>query len=271
MIVKEYILEHGNGTWGEDRIHLGETVFCVVDGATPISKQAFMGYHSSAEWLADGLCRHFGNNPLGCNDIPRLCRAFVDQTLDTIRLALPKVWDYPSATMAAVCCDGNTLQGYLLGDCSIYVLYRNGRVEHITDQRAQTFYMRTVAAKHRAQAEGKDPVEAARQQQKKNKESMNQPDGYWTVSYLGKFEEEYSSFQCAEAEVEAILLCSDGFDRMFSLGLTAPMDLLTQKYSLKKALSELRDMEQSIDQDVKKHDDASAILLLGTHSGSGTS
>ena len=100
---------------------------------------------------------------------------------------------------------------------------------------------------------------------------MNQPDGYWTVSYLGKFEEEYSSFQCAEAEVEAILLCSDGFDRMFSLGLTAPMDLLTQKYSLKKALSELRDMEQSIDQDVKKHDDASAILLLGTHSGSGTS
>ena len=217
MKIAETVLDFCTGDWGEDRLYAGRELVCVIDGATPISKQPFEAYHSSAEWMAEGLRRYVASECGFDGDFPALCRRFVDATCGSIRGQFPDLYDLPCLTVAALWQNGKRLSGYVLGDCSIYALMKNGDVRRVTDQRTAVFYNKTLEAREKARRTGQDVQRAVREQRIRNKAAMNRPDGYWTVAYTGDFERMFRTFSADAEQVDAVLLCTDGFDRLFSL------------------------------------------------------
>lgn len=261
MIVIESVLDFGEGIWGEDRLCTGTDCVCVIDGATPISRQKFKDFHSSAEWMAEQMRRYIAEHWNPDTQLPAICRKFVEATRAEICHSFPRRQDMPSLTIAALSRSGKVLRGSLLGDCSIYLLYKNGGVERITDQRTAHFYEKTLQAKREAEAIGADAEQAMKAQRIKNKSYMNQPNGFWTVSYAGDFEKEFRTFVCSAEELAAVLLCTDGFDRLFSRNALSPQVILTRQLSLKDAVRNLRRLEKEDPADAKRHDDVSAVLL----------
>jgi len=254
----ETILDFSHGSWGEDRIFAGEKLCFVIDGATPISGAPFGAYHTGAEWMAEELSRYLAEHD---GEIPALCKQFTEQTQCLLQEEFRDVHSMPCAVLSAVRWEKAHIQGYVLGDCAVYVLHNSGEIACYADRRTATFYKKTLQAKANAAKAGMDVEEAVRDQRKKNKAAMNQPGGYWTVSYIGDFEREFCTFRIPAEEIQGILLCSDGFDRIFERNLFTPEDILRGKISLNAALSKLRAAEKVSSADVKVHDDASAILL----------
>ncbi len=262
MIKQETIIDFGNGKWGEDRVFAGDGLYFVIDGATPISGFPFGGYHTGAEWMADALRQYLALPGSGDGDIPFLCKQFTTQTYEAVRKAFDDVQDMPSLTIAAIRRNEESTIGYVLGDCSIYVLTKTGEITRLTDQRTAAFYEKTLQAKADARKMGYDVEAAVQCQRRRNKAAMNRPGGFWTVSYTGDYEDEFFSFRIPTTETKAILLCTDGFDRIFSRGLFSPGCLLQEEVSLAEAISRLRAAEKESPGDVKQHDDAAAILLI---------
>lgn len=257
----EQILDFGNGQWGEDRLYAGDKVSFVIDGATPISKQPYNGYHSGAEWLAEELKQYLIEH-LSDAEVPVLCKQFTDKAGESVKTMFPSVQEMPSMTIAAIAGDGDMLKGYVLGDCSLYILLKDGGIKHVTDRRTDAFYQKTMNAKRNAEAHGADVTAAVLEQRRKNKATMNQQGGYWTVSFVGDYEQEFYTCSVPVAEVQSVLLCTDGFDRAFCRGMFTPECVLRGEESLKTVLERLREAEKESDADVKRHDDASAILIL---------
>ena len=262
MIKQEMIIDFCNDNWGEDRAFAGNGLYFVIDGATPLQSSSFNGYHTAAEWMAEALSQHLALSGSNDGDIPFLCKQFTLQTYETVLKEFNDPQDLPSLTIAAIRRNDQSTCGYVLGDCSIYALTTNGETIRLTDQRTAMFYQKTLQAKADAVKMGYDAKAAVKRQRIENKAAMNRPGGYWTVSYIGDYEKEFSVFEIPTEKIKALLLCTDGFDRMFSRGLFTPEHLLLEKVSLKEALSVLRSAEKESPGDVKTHDDASAILLI---------
>lgn len=264
MKVRETILDFCNDGWGEDRLLTAGDLACVIDGATSITRAPYGGFHSNAEWMAETLARHVARCAPDGRSHPQVCREMVDQTAH-IRGAFDAEHDLPCLTTAAVRREGELLKCWVLGDCSVYLLLEDGSVRHVTDRRIAGFYSRTLKAQEDARRRGGDVAEAVRQQRLRNKASMNRPEGYWTVAYIGDFEHYFVAETVAANRVRGALLCTDGFDRLFDFGLAEPGALLEGKLSLQQALALLRGAEKAREDaqniNVKRHDDVAAILL----------
>ena len=258
---QDTILDFSKGDWGEDRLYAGENFFFVIDGATPVSDRSYGSYHTGAEWMAEAMKQHLADLGSGEEEVPVLCKRFTTETERQVTEAFPDVQDMPCLTIAAVKQDANITRGYVLGDCSIYVLTRYSGITHLTDQRTAKFYQKTLRAKAEAEKNRGDVVGAIQAQKIKNKAAMNQPGGFWTVSYVGDYEAEFRIFQIPTEDIEAILLCTDGFDRVFFRGDVSPAFLLRGELPLEDALAHLRTWEKMSPTDIKQHDDAAAILL----------
>ncbi len=257
----ETIVDFGSGDWGEDRLCLLENMYCVLDGATPIKRTTFAGYHSSAEWMADCLAEHIKKEPDYLQPYPLMCKSFVD-AVETVRNTFENVHDLPCLTTAALQCRDRQLQCWVLGDCSIYLLMKDGELCRITDTRVAHFSEKTVQVKTAAINRGEDPATAVLEQRIRNKAMMNQLGGYWTVGFNGDFANEFVECTVEADQVQAVLLCTDGLDRLFTHYGVAPQEVLSEEMPLKDAVCLLREKERNEkNANVKKHDDVAAILL----------
>lgn len=261
MIIKDKILDFASEFWGEDRLCLTENLFCVLDGATPIEQSDFAQYHSSAEWMADRMAAYIVEEADRSVPYPLICKEFVDLEADILR-SIPVAHHLPCLTTSALQYDAGLLKCWVLGDCSIYLLMKNGEIRHITDQRVKAFSQKTIQCKAEAIRRGEDPTKVVLEQRIQNKKMMNHPDGYWTVGFVGSFESRFVAYSMEAESVQAVLLCTDGLDRLFSYYDITPKDLLTEKMTLEDAVRYLRQRERS-DQntEIKRHDDVGAILL----------
>ena len=254
------ILDFSEGTWGEDRFCVLDRFCCVLDGATPIKQEEFAGYHSSAEWLADQLIRRIPEGVAASVPYPLICQGFVKAEAD-IRHAFRDDYQLPCLTTAAMQQDGNLLTCWVLGDCSVYLLMKDGKVRHITDNRVTRFSEKSQQAKNEAIRRGEDPTAAVLAQRIRNKSMMNHPGGYWTVGFTGNFAEEFVECRVEAEKVQAALLCTDGLDRLFIHHGIAPVQLLTEEIALNEAVVFLRQRERTSAQtELKRHDDIAAIL-----------
>lgn len=259
-MIANTILDFSESTWGEDRLCVLDHFCCVIDGATPLKQEEFAGYHSSAEWMADQLSLYIPKGIADSVSYPLICKNFI-QAKKNICCTFPDTYQLPSLTTAAIQQHANLIKCWVLGDCSVYLLMKDGHMRHITDKRVSRFSKKSQQAKIQAIRRGEDPAAAILTQRIQNKSKMNQPGGYWVVGFIGNFADKFLEY-CIEAEkVQAILLCTDGLDRLFvHYGIT-PEQLLTEKMSLDEAVRFLRRKETITDlAELKRHDDIAAIL-----------
>lgn len=138
----------------------------------------------------------------------------------------------------------------------------DGTLEVVTDNRIKKFSSKTIEVRKRALELGKDVTKAVKTQMTSNREAMNTENGFWTVSFYGNYKDEFIQRSFDTSKLNRCIIMSDGFERVFSNGLVSYKDVLSETVSLESALKVLRGWEESsIFSEVKRHDDATAILV----------
>ena len=262
MKVVDSILDFPNADWGEDRIFICEDSVGVIDGASPISVVPLGGYHSQAEWLADNLTKEL--EEWQGTFIPNLCKQITTSLRDSSDLTgveLAKE-NFPCATFGGISCYLNRINAFVLSDCTIIFERNDGVLEVLTDNRIKKFSDKTKEVRKLALERGEDVTKAVKKQMTLNRQAMNTNNGFWTVSLYGSYWDEFAGKSFHVDDLKRCLIMSDGFERVFSSKLLSFQEVLSGKVSLKSALGILRDWENSNESsEVKRHDDASAILV----------
>ena len=241
--------------YGEDRTFIDDGLYGVIDGSSPIQEVEVEDYATQAEWFADKLAKgvlFFEGT------IPEKFQKAVE-SLKTLKL--PRELQ-PCAVTAGVSIQDGYLKCYVLGDCVIVVEMNDGTQKIITDKRISQYSRLTVMARNLAKSSGLDEKEAVKKQMTKNRKSMNTKDGFWTVAFKGYFFKEFVNVDFKLKDVKSCLIFSDGFARFFNANRYSIKDILSERVSLEEAVRSLRHYEkhQNLDE-VKRHDDVSAILL----------
>lgn len=259
MFVKRSTIDFPNA-WGEDRLIESKNIIGVIDGSTPIKKIETEGFNSQAEWLSESLKQFIESND--CNSVPKLCSNFISKTGELNLFNDFSKDNLPCAVIAAVELREKIILN-VLGDCFIAIKYKNNNIEILTDERIKKYSQRTEEAKRSAIQNNENISKAIEKQMRENKKFMNKSKGYWTVSFHGNFEQEFIQKTVDIQEVDRILLYTDGFDRVFKMTDYNLEDIINEKISLDIAIKELRKNEnENITGEVKKHDDAAAILAI---------
>lgn len=260
------VVEPGGRDYTEDLLFAREELCFVADGASPVADSPFLGYPSIACWLVETFGGCFGRCCDPALPVPRQVKECMDRIVEAWPLERVDAHLRPSFTLSSVRQADGRLYLDAIGDSAIYLLAHDGRIERFYDERVAPFAARTIAV---AQAVRRCAADAAQllRQRHENLERRNRPGGYWVVGYEPGYECEFRS-ECRDAAaVDRILICSDGFDRLFAeFALAAPREVLTGALPLREALLALRGYECRHGDEaeypcVKRHDDATALLL----------
>lgn len=265
--IKDIVYRSGNGLYNEDVYIVSERVVVVADGATPVRQTPFGGYASYAMWFVNAFKSEFVSTYPTPSPMPEFIRKCVGQIRQEAPLQELPVYDKPSFTVAVIENLQNSLHCSLLGDCCIYLFTRKRKVIRLYDDRIEKFSAVTLRKMQSAKQQEKDVEAVVNEQKIENINYRNKPDGFWVVGYEGEYDKEFLTADYRDSDIGTILLCSDGFERIFKeFGLLAPADILSEKVTLEEAFNMLRNYEALHQNEadypcVKAKDDVTALLL----------
>ncbi|QIH75185.1 hypothetical protein GTN31_02385 [Macrococcoides canis] len=259
----ESVLDFPNNIWGEDRVFFYEKIAGVIDGSTPIDALETKGYHSQASWLADKLKEQVSDKS-DFNVVESFYEVINNYHKDNDILKL-KTENRPSAVMASIEEKDDKIILSIIGDCTAVVYFIDNRIKIFSDKRIRVFSQKTKDAKLRALASGNNVKDAVNTQMKENRKYMNVENGFWTIAFKNDFRKEVKKYEINKADVYKVLLFTDGFERIFTLSEVSLKQIFEEKVSLKSCIKILRNIENQLESsqnsEVKKQDDAAAILI----------
>lgn len=245
----------------EDTYALFSQCLFVLDGATPIKNIELDGYNNLATWFVNKVKNRFELNE--SSDFIINLKKTIDNITSEYPLSDIADINKPTCTLSAVNIENETLKCYCIGDCSVFVKTINGDVIRLYDNRIEPYAKKTF---EKFLVSKKKEIDGINKQKSINALSRNKPNGFWVVGYSGDF---YSEILVKEFPIESIskiMLCSDGFSRLFdNITIVKPDDVINENISLTEAYNQLREYEDHnyLSSDfgyVKKHDDVTAIL-----------
>lgn len=270
----EALCDAGQSGRNEDYIYCEADLALVLDGATGLGPGLLRNEESDASWFVRIFAQQF-----------RMAWSRFGQAETALRVSMGEVnrlfrmkagtsqidlHRQPSAAMAMAVREGNTLVLLRLGDCSVHYRLYDGRLG--TFPESPLVMMDNIAiAQFQAQRQaGLDVVKALESIHPtlvKHRCQMNQLGGYpaLTVNDTNLIEPDIT--RLSTAEVDRLLLCSDGFSALFDDYRALDVEeLLSQRTLLSEGLTELRAIELADSELVahprlKRHDDASALLI----------
>lgn len=265
--VIDRLAHSGINGFSEDAAYEGTDFFWVADGASAIRNDTFAGYASYAMWFTHLFREQFEKIASPSVPFPELVKRCIDSIEQAFPLSDLDWYDKPNFTISALQIDQAYARLYTLGDCSLYLLKQDGTIDRIYDDRVDRFYSQTIRAAQMARSRGEDTAASVRRQMLENREARNREGGFWVVGYGGRYEQEFRTAACRMHDIKRILICSDGFNRIFKeFSLYTLSDLLTGTVTLGKAYETLYTYETTHGTDadfpcVKIHDDATALLI----------
>ena len=262
---KEYLVSSGNGKWCEDITIINNSLVGVLDGATPIDIIEIDNYQTQACWFVNEFVRNFLNEDYGpINSVNSFCKAIINK-IDCSKISEFQDYNYPCCTAAFVRINNKYLLCSIIGDCSIYVRLKNRAVIHFYDDRVDKFSKKTQIISQKDYANMYEKESAIKQQKINNRKHLNNPDGFYALTLCDSWYDSFVENQIAIADVDSVLICSDGFARLFKeYNIMSPQAFFNNDISILDGVSLIRNFEKKSLANyscVKKKDDASAILL----------
>lgn len=118
----------------EDTVFACENYAMVIDGATGLLKENITDRPSDAQWFSetmkDYLVENLGNTSKSIEDIMKDAILFVDKKYHTFDGA-ENVKSKPSAGIAVLRRNGDNIEYFLLGDCTITIKDKSGKIHHL--------------------------------------------------------------------------------------------------------------------------------------------
>jgi hypothetical protein len=247
---------------GEDVALLRQDFVAIADGSTPLLRGKNIDAHAFAEHALEALAT--------AATLP--VREMFENALKSLA-STARVSEAPSCTIGLVRPVGDELEAAVLGDCTVVVTHRDSSHTVLKDERLQDFderIARTLAADIARGSTEEEATENAREALVRNRDLANRPETYWLFSGNKAAAEHVLTATVPRADVESVLLCSDGFAR-----LVHPFRLVEDEQSLADAAvaqgllvlgKALRTAEEAAESMVdyprlSTSDDASALLL----------
>ena len=264
--VSEYIEVTGNGKWCEDKTLIGANMIGVMDGATPIDQIRVDNHPTQACWFVDGFADGFYRQ--ACEpgqSIDSFCEMLIGQ-MDRTRMNGIEKFNHPCCTAAFLRLEDSSLLISVLGDCHVYVLSKKDKtIRFIYDDRVDVFSEKTRVESNQGFKNALDRDKAVRTQKILNREYLNKPGGFYALTLDGSWKGEFVEARVPLAEADSILMCSDGFARLFKeYGIMTPAEFFAKKLSLLEGAALIRQYENNgerLNGCVKSKDDVSAVLL----------
>lgn len=260
----------------EDLVIALDSLFVVLDGATGLGEKLIDNYSSDACWFVntvrDSLIESWNKEPDFIGAITEAVHFATSEFEQITSKSNIPIYELPSAGMVAVALEGNEVNLYRSGDCSIYYssdcgtkkIFKNSYLEELDDM--------SIKEMSKYLEEGKsleDSREAIKDTLQSNRSMMNTPDGYSALSVDNNCIQ-YIDKVTLPAEKEAkLLLLTDGFSSIidkYKVHTAQSLFSELEKISAKDVIKKIRHIENMDDQlceypRLKKHDDASAIYM----------
>lgn len=243
----------------------------VIDGATASTSRAIEG-KTAPEWYASELsaalteCRTI--------DARSWLKEALKRTLDRYRTLVPDddIAPRPSAAIAAVKLDGNSLTTIALGDVMVMVWSNAAdQVRQIHGGEVSSTEQEFESQLQELLAEGL-PLDRARHQtlecvERRRQEKMNRDGGYWIASLVPEAADHALQYTTHVLPGDRVLLASDGFVAAERYGIVRDWaSVMRGEPGLEFVYRETRQIEAA-DPDsrqfprIKASDDATALLL----------
>jgi hypothetical protein len=270
-------------------IHLGSTRFRYEAISAPAPAKDHDGYLISDDFVAvaDGLTPVEGGS---AEDLRRYvhrlllnlenksassnAREALRQTVRVVGSAFPgSISMTPTCALAFVRAHNEAIEEAVAGDCTIVIHMRNGDVLRVDDSRMGAFdsvVIRDIAERMQKGAGYEQALADALPQLRANRAAANRAETYWVIGNDDRVADELVCQSHLLDEVDALLVCTDGFARLVDLFRTPADcgDLIREAASLglHDLMSRLRTMERRIKSlsdypRLGRFDDATAVYL----------
>jgi len=270
LIIIESISQKGCGKTNEDVLGICDNCFWVIDGVTAKTSTNFFSDISDSGYFANlfskVLCKELKKN----YNMYKNSKEVLLATMTKVKEILNKEFKtkeekllQPSFALAFVRISEKEVNLDILSDCYVIINY-NDKIDVYTDKRINSIVKQTQKMREYIlcnNIEGNIAEDMMRQQKIINRLKMNSKDGYWVGTIDGAaFNNTFSKE--IKRPIQKILVCTDGYFKVFQNSICSYEDIFSRKISLKEALIKLRKFESSqVTIGEKKEDDATAILI----------
>jgi hypothetical protein len=252
----------------------------LLDGATGLPQQRLLPGGSDAQWLVSEACsflerlRH--RSPAAAH--LRALSAFLCSRFQAARLRVPspdRLEDLPSASLAFVAMEGQSLTIANIGDCTTLVRFPEGAARRFGDSPVSVLdagVVRRLVELQRSDANASyaDLKAGLAPLIRRNRLLKNQPDGYGVLEPRDSWLRNVQYFAVAAPPGTHVLMVSDGFYRLvdhyhlyddeslLAAAVEDGLEVLAER--LRQVEDE--DLECRAHPRLKPRDDASALLLV---------
>jgi Protein phosphatase 2C len=267
------------GSYNDDCWGSVSTAVWILDGATALSKERlFPAAPSDAQWFVSAVDSELRNadwsqatRPLLQSVMQRVRHRFDREAVG--RMEQVSLWPLASFALVRVCEEGVEFAN--LGDCRILWRPPDGRVvKSFGSSRVTELDGNVVKEIERLHREGYTSHELVRQaivpMIEANRKLKNTPEGYWILDVSGEGVSQLQATVVEPADVETVLLCTDGYYRLVDTYHTrTDQSLLSDSVNsgVSAMIRELREIERMDAQclkypRMKTSDDATGVLVL---------
>jgi hypothetical protein len=267
-------------TYNDDCWGSVSTAVWILDGATALSKERlFPAAPSDAQWFVSAVDSELRHSDWSSATIPllqsvmeRVRRRFHREAVGQIDQV--SLWPFASFALIRVC--GGGVEFVNLGDCRILWRPPNGHaVKSFGSSRVTDLDGNVVKEIERLHREGYASHEAVRKAVlpmiEANRELKN-TEGYWILDITGEGILHVQTMVVEAADVETVLLCTDGYYRLVdTYHKRTDQSLLSDSVNLgvSMMLREIRELERGDEHcltfpRIKPADDATAVLAVAT-------
>lgn len=268
--IVDKISSKGDGEVNEDTWGVCGNCFWVIDGVTSKTQKKFYSSVSDAEFLVNifseklvDCCKI--NSQMSNRDLMHQAMLRVRNNLNKITFDENEKSIQPSFAIAIVKINSGIMEIDVLSDC--YVIMKHKRkIFTYTDSRINVIVEKTKKVREfiaQNNIKGEQAIQLLTNQKLKNRELMNMSKGYWVGTIDGKaFDNTYSK-KISLRDVDEVLLCTDGFYKIFEKDICTPQDIFEEKISLKSSVNILREYEKhNAEVGMKISDDATAVRII---------
>lgn len=210
MTVKKRTLK--SHSYNEDRFVCGKCLFGVIDGATVLEDKPIGNSKTKASVLSAFVKKRL-ERYCGC-DLPQYLREISVE-------ALKSGIEDASCGISLVEVRSGKIVLYYIGDCDIFVKFKNGKVERYNQNELQPFDEKALSEQIRTARERGISVREARKYINglliENREKKNKKGGYDIFEPTLKPNFRASVVEIDKKEVQEIIVCTDGFSQSFKL------------------------------------------------------
>lgn len=271
MNIIDNVSSKGDGVVNEDTFGFCSNRCWVIDGVTSRAEKYFYSPVSDAQFFVNNYSDILKNNCI-YNEISSN-RELLLLSMKQLRNKLHKTnFDtdeemfQPSFAIAIIHELADNLHVDILSDCYV-IIKESDNIKVFTDNRITPISNRIDNNIKEMLQDNDMDIEQANKiinyYKRESRKMMNKEHGYWVGTIDGTAFYNMFSVRLIKANINQILICSDGYFKLFEKNIMDFNDIFSNNISLKDSIEELRKFEKHEDNiDKKKSDDATAIRIV---------